>query len=63
MDFIADERVVPPVATRQPVAQCTAGMGLTATLFWGENQHVPDKVQQEREIFPFSNHFVGVGVS
>lgn len=47
MDFIADERVVPPVTTKQPMAQYAAGMGLTAMLFWGKNQHVPEKVRQE----------------
>lgn len=63
MDFIADERVVPPVTTKQPMAQYAAGMGLTAMLFWGKNQHVPEKVRQDCKIFHFLRHFVGIGIS
>lgn len=45
MDFTADERVVPPVTTKQTTAQFTAGMNLIETHFWGKGQHVPEKVQ------------------
>lgn len=63
MDFIADERVVPSVTTTQPMAQRAVGMRSTAPPFWGENQPVTEKVQQECKVFPFLHHFVGVGVS
>lgn len=63
MDFIADERVVSSVTTKQPMALGAAGIRLTATPFWGETQHVPEKVQQECKVFPLLHHFAGVGVS
>jgi len=63
MGFTAVERVVPPATTEQPTARGAAGMGLTAPLFWGENQHLPEKVQQECKTSPFLHHFAGVGVS
>lgn len=62
MDFTADERVVPPQLLPS-TAQCTAEMGLTETHFWGKGQRVPEKVQLECRIFPFSHHFIGIGVS
>lgn len=38
-------------------------MGLREAHFWGEGQHVPEKVQLEYKIFPFSHYFIGAGVS
>lgn len=53
----------PPVTSKQTTAQCIAGMGLREAHFWGEGQHVPEKVQLEYKIFPFSHYFIGAGVS
>lgn len=45
MEFIADEKMVTSVTIKQPIAQHAVGLGLTAVLFWGENQHGLEKVQ------------------
>lgn len=61
MEFIADERVVPPVTTRQSGAQRAAGTGLTATLFWVKTSMFLKRCNRNMKYFPFHTISLALG--